>query len=249
MNREEAQFILGAYRANSEDAHDPQFQEALALVRQDPVLARWFGEQQALDRAFAAKLRSRAIPSDLKARLLLARTTAVCTPSWRRPAWLAAAACFALLLAGAGWQLRRAATAEADARFASFHGAMAATFDMVMLKSRDRMNFDAEQTKRWIAEHGGDNGYVIPPKLAAQGIATCKVVEWQGRHVTLLCFDLAGKHASLFVVDAKDLLGSSFGSAPTLVASGDTTSATWSRDGRIYHLIGNLPKDELLQLL
>ena len=51
MNREEAQFILHAYRASGEDAHDPQFTDALALVRTDPGLAHWFARTQALDAA------------------------------------------------------------------------------------------------------------------------------------------------------------------------------------------------------
>ncbi|MGH7956736.1 MAG: hypothetical protein ACREH8_06965, partial [Opitutaceae bacterium] len=106
MTREEAQFILQAYRPNSEDAHDPQFADALALARQDPALGRWFADEQAMDAAFAAKLRARPTPTDLKAQLLLARATILNRPWWRQPVWLAAAASVALLLGLAGWRVR-----------------------------------------------------------------------------------------------------------------------------------------------
>lgn len=245
MNREEAQFILGAYRPNSEDAHDPQFQEALALVRQDPVLAQWFAEQQALDRAFAAKIRSRPIAPELKTQLLLARTTGVCTPRWRRPLWLAAAAVFALLFAMAGslWQ-RRARAAE----FSQFRSAMgAAAVDMS--SHSDVMGLDTIGYKRWLAEHRGDPDFVLPPGLADKGIAACNVVEWQQRRVTMLCFKFAGKHVDIFVVNASDLPGLSLDASPAFFADGAMTTAAWRRDGKIYLVAGAMPEADLQQFL
>jgi len=247
MNRDEAKFILGAYRPDGEDAEDPQFRKALELARQDPALGAWFAEQQAVDRAFSMRIRQAPVPPSLKNDLLLARTTAGRRSRRRYPMWLAAAAAVALLLAGAGWQIRR--SAEASARFAMFHEAMAATYAMVTPQTDQRMWLDDAGTRGWIGERGGDTGYAVPPALAAQGIATCKVLDWEGHTVTLLCFDLAGGHASIFIVDSEDLPGTSFGTDPAYASAGGQTTATWRSNGRIYHLISDMSETQLKALL
>ena len=245
MNREEAKFILGAYRSNSEDAHDPQFQEALELARRDPVLARWFADEQSLDRAFSAKIRERPVPADLAAQLLLARTTARRAFRWRSPVWLAAAACFALLLVAAGSLLRPRAH-RAD--FAAFRGAMAAAA-ADMSDHVDVMGLDPAGYKQWLTEHRGASDFVLPAALAAKGIAACKIVGWQGQRVTMLCIKFGGRHVDVFVVNASDLPGVSLGTAPEFFADVGATIAAWQRDGKIYLLAGTMPQSDLQALL
>ena len=246
MNREEAQFILRAYRANSEDAHDPQFAEALALVRQDPELTRWFSEEQALDRAFGAKIRA-GIPSapDLKTQLHLARTTTKRAPWWRAPAWLAAAAAVALLLA-VGTALRP--DRGDDPRLGQFRGAMVqAALDMT--NHSDVMGLQGDQLRRWLVEHHGETGYVLPPGLADKNIAACKVIDWQGQRVTMLCFKFGSAHMDLFVIDSAGLPSGSVQAEPKFAAIGSGGTATWRRDGKIYFLVANQPPSELQRLI
>lgn len=104
MNRQEAQFILQAYRPGGEDAADPRFREALELVQRDPELARWFAHEQTLDARLSTRLRALLQPPPFLKAQLLAQRKAV-RPAfgwslWRRPLWqLAAVACVFLLLA------------------------------------------------------------------------------------------------------------------------------------------------------
>ncbi len=245
MNREEAQFILQAYRPNGEDAQDPQFAEALALARHDPVLDRWFAEEQAMDAAFAAKLRARATPADLKAKLLLARATIRHRAWWRQPVWLAAAAAIAVMLALAGWRFR---AAPSEVPLDEFRGAMArAALDLT--QHVDVFGLDATALKLWLAEHRGHPDFVLPPKLAEHGVMGCKIVEWRGHRVTLLCLKFDGGHADVFVADAADLPGLALGDVPRFAVEGALTTATWQRDGKIYHLAGNFSSDQLRNLL
>ncbi len=245
MNREEAQFILGAYRPNSEDAHDPQFQEALTLARQDPLLGQWFAEQQALDRAFAAKLRSRPIPSDLKARLLLARATGVCAPRWRQPAWIAAAACLALLFALAGSLLLRRGQAT---DFTEFRTAMAnASLDMS--DHYDVFGLDKAGLQRWLSENRGDPDFILPSRLADAAVSACKVFEWRQSHVTMLCFKIDGEHVDVFVINASDLPSFASGKSPAFFADSGLTTAAWRREGKVYLLAAAMPTPEIQKLL
>lgn len=245
MNREEAQFILHAYRANGEDAHDPQFEEPIALVRNDPELARWFAHEQALDAAIAGRIRSVSPPPDLTTQLLLARKVIRLKPWWRKPAWIAAAASVALLISVVSllW-LRR--SGEKD--FASFRGTMIeASLDM--RKHIDVMGLDANELKQWLIENRGQPDFVLPPRLANKGIMGCKVLEWHGHRVTLLCLKFDGKHVDVFVINESDLPRVSLDAAPVFASERGMTTATWRREGKIYFLAGNIPESDLKQLL
>jgi hypothetical protein len=245
MNREEAQFILHAYRASGEDAHDPQFTDALALVRTDLDLAHWFAREQALDAAIAGRIRSVSPPPELTNQLLLARKVIRPRPWWRKPASLAAAASLALLISAASlWFLRRSGETE----FASFRGTMIEAY-LDMSKHIDVMGLDDDELKQWLTEHCGQPGFVLPPRLADKGIIGCKVLEWHGHQVTLLCLKFGGKHVDVFVVNESDLPGVSLSATPHFASEHNLTTATWRRAGKIYFLAGNIPEFDLKQLL
>jgi hypothetical protein len=244
MNREEAQFILEAYRPNAEDARDPQFQEALALARVDPELGRWFAAQQALDGAFANKLRSHPVPADLKAQLLLARSTMRPRVWWRQPAWLAAAACIAFALAVTAARWRPGAGGTDSMSFREAMAAAATAFPHV-----DVSGLDVEGYRAWLASRGAAADFVLPARLASQRIAACKIVAWRGTKVTMLCVKVGGRHLDVFVADASELPGVSLGATPEFFAQGNVSTAGWHRDGKIYLVAGALPQTELRQLL
>ena len=246
MNREEAQFILHAYRASGEDAHDPQFEEALALLRNDPELARWFAREQALDTAIAERIHSVPPPPDLATQLLLARKVIRPRTWWLKPAGLAAAAAIALLIGAASLLLLLRRNGETE--FASFRGTMVeASLDM--RKHIDVMGLDDNELKQWLIEHRGDPGFVLPPGLADKGIMGCKVLDWHGHQVTLLCLKFGGKHVDVFVVNESDLPRVSLGAAPRFGSEQGVTTAAWRRDGKIYFLAGDIPESDLTQLL
>jgi hypothetical protein len=245
MTREEAQFILGACRPGGEDAHDPQIQEALALARRDPELARWLAEEQALDRALSAKLRSRPVPPDLAPQLLLVRATVRRAPRRLRAAWLAAAAAVAVLLAvGALLRTPRAVGGE----FGDFRTAMM-KWEPEFGGHADIWGLDTAGYRAWLASHKGDPDFVLPPGLADKRISACKVIAWRGRQVTMLCLKFGDRHVDLFVVDAASLPGHALGAAPASFALGAVQSAAWQRDGKIYLLAGEVPANELRAFL
>jgi hypothetical protein len=111
------------------------------------------------------------------------------------------------------------------------------------------MGLDADELKRWLIEHGGEPRFALPPRLADKGIIGCKVLEWHGHRVTLLCLKFEGKHVDVFVLNASDLPRVSLGPAPRFGSERGLTTAAWHREGKIYFLAGNIPEPDLKQLL
>jgi hypothetical protein len=245
MNREEAKFVLSAFRPGGTDAVDPQFQEALALVNADPELARWFAAEQALDGAFAAKLNARAVPLELRAQLLAARLIVRPVKWWRQPKWLAAAASIALFGVVAGGWLRQRAHAAAAV---DFQGAMAEV-GSDMEDHADVWGMDNPGYRRWLGKHGGTADFALPQSLEGKNISACKVVEWRGHKVTMLCFKAGGEHIDLFVVNADALPGFKAGATPVFDVAGDLATAAWRREGKLYFVTGEMDLSKLRALL
>src|SRR5215468_10613770 len=150
MNRDEAKYILRVYRSSGEDASDPQFQEALELSRQDPELARWFAEEQALDAQIAGKLRSFPVSPEIKNQLLVARKIIRPVPWWKKPAKLTAiAAVVALAALGTMWVINRERSRSAESDFADFRQVMAKA-SQDMSQHLDVMGLSAEELRQWI---------------------------------------------------------------------------------------------------
>ena len=118
MNNEEAKFILRGYRPNGADAGDAAFASALEQATNDPALGGWFARQQAFDAAVSAKLGEMQPPADLRAAILaggkVSDTGQPSSRPWVRPAWMAAAAGLAVMLAAglALWPNRAEALTE-----------------------------------------------------------------------------------------------------------------------------------------
>ena len=245
MNREEAKFILRAYRVDGQDAHDPQFREALAMLNHDRELARWFAREQALDSRIAARFRSFPVPSELKSQLLAARKLAPPPRRWWMPAWISAAAVVALGTAlGTLWL-----TTMGSRRFDQFRNAMA----QAALEREHHvsvMNLDLAKARQWLAEHGGRLEFPLPAGLRDQPKVGCRIVEWRGCKVSLLCFQLnGGKHVDLFVIAETDLPGLLRLSTPQFATQGDLTTASWRQEGYLYVMAGQGSKADLERLL
>ena len=246
MNREEAQSVLRAYRPSGEDAADPQFQEALALVRSDAELARWFADEQTLDAAIAEKIHDFPPPPHLTSQLLLARKVIRPRPWWHKPAWAAAAASVALLIAAITFLLLLQRNSERQ--LASFRNTM---IEAHLDKSNHLAvtGLDTKELKQWLIQHRGDPAFVLPAGLGEKGFKGCKVLDWQGHEVTLLCLKFGANHVDIFVINEADLPRTFLRTAPAFASGRGMTTATWRREGKIYFLAGDVPESDLKRLL
>ena len=231
MNNEEAKLILQLYRPGGQDGNDPRFREALEQAQRDPVLARWFANEQALDSRISAKVKaSIATPAHLKARLLAQVKIIRPVVWWKRPALrLALAASLTVLLTvTAVWS-----TSERKEGFARYRTAMAG-FVATKIDRLDLMSRDVAEVRRWLAQKESHGDLVLPAGLKGRPSLGCRLLDWKGHKVSLVCFELENKQvAHLLVVDS-----AAFKDAPTespvFNQVGNVATASWSRGGKTY---------------
>ncbi len=246
MNNQEAKLILKAYRPGGQDAADPLVTEALEQARRDPVLQAWFAEEQAVDSCVQAKLRTAVVvPLELKGRLLALQKIVQPAPWWRQPMKLAAAAAVMLLLGLVALLLRH----ESSARLDSFRETMV----RYSMREREHITFMASnpsEIRHWLQAHGIETNFDLPNGLRDKPVEGCRVVDWNGEKVTLICFEWKdGNHVDLFVLDHAGLPGLAEDGPPKLVEAGGSMTATWTKGGKVYLLTGGGNKTFLQKLL
>jgi uncharacterized membrane protein YbaN (DUF454 family) len=247
MNNQEAKLILQAYRPGGQDASDPLFAEALEQCRRDPELQKWFAEESALDSHIQSKLQKAiTIPSDLRANLLAQRKIVRPTIWWRQPVWAMAAAASLVLLATLAviWF-----KPSSQLQFADFRLAMMAMSRQKMM-NLDFHSQDMAQIKDWLKAQHVAADFDVPASLNNAPVHGCKVIDWHGHKVTLLCFmPNGGGHFDLFVIDAARFRDFSPSSTPQFAASDGMTTAVWRSGDKTYLLGGMVDEEQLRKIL
>jgi hypothetical protein len=231
MNNEEAKLILQAYRPGGQDANDPRFREALEQARRDPELARWFANEQALDSRISAKFnRSIRPPAHLKSQLLAQRKIVRPLAWWKKPVWqLAVAACLALIVTIATVWLKPAHSIG----FVQYRNEMA-DFAGHKLDRLDLMSGDMAEVRRWLAQRESHGDLVLPAGLDGRPSLGCRLLDWKGHKVSLICFELKNRQvAHLLVVDS-DAFKNAPPESPVFNQIGEVATVSWSREGKTY---------------
>jgi hypothetical protein len=231
MNNQEAQLVLQAYRLGGQDAADPLFHGALEQVKRDAGLALWFSAERAIETRVQARLKAALKPpAHLKASLLAQRKMVRRLAWWQQPLWLTAAAAIVLLGAAALLQLKP----SSELQFASFRQAMVQNARQMT----DHVTFvaqDVTRIKQWLKDRDIDTSFELPVALRDQPAQGCRVVDWNGRKVTLICFMLNGKdHVDLFVLDATHFRDFTPSQTPRFAQADGLTTAAWTKGNRTY---------------
>ncbi len=184
MNRDDAKNILLLYRPGAADAADPQFAEALALVKQDTELARWFGEHCARQEVLRAKFREIPVPAGLKEQIISEQAAREKIIIWRRyPTLTAVAAILVILLAlTAIWRQLPAP----DNTLAIYQSRMVG----VALRgyAMDLATNNAAQIRAYFEQNHAPADYVLPAPLEKVAMTGCAIQSWQGVKVSMICF-------------------------------------------------------------
>ena len=254
MTTQEAKLILQAYRPGSEDEEDPFFADALELARADKELGEWFARQCEFDRMMGSALQSEIPPSGLRD-AILARKTHPLVSKKAKPFHV-----LSILLSGA-------AAIVLFVGIALFHGGFhngsrsadltvaAFTREALDIKEQGRVSLatkstDPAQLRKWLAERGAPNDFVVPPGLNGIPSLGCQSYEMGGTKVTLICFDLGNNQvAHLFVIDKSALTDASQDSRPELREENGLAFATWTSGNKSYVLTGDNITRETIQKL
>ncbi len=247
MNKEEIKMHLASCRPCGADDHDPVIAEALAKARQDAELAKWLAQEHKFDGAVAAHVRSIEAPACLRARILAGAR--VCQPAarWRRRVWLAAAA----VVMAFGAVLLREQFFTKPATLLDYRNDVASTWQGM---ARDGFDLDMEhgdvmKVKAWLVEKGAPGGAELRPGLQTAEPFGCKIIDWRGHKVSMMCFGRNEEEAHLFIVsrDAiREMGGIEQGRMEQV--SGYPVIA-WTDGTQAYVLVGHTSETDLKEFL
>src|SRR5205085_5921276 len=95
-----------------------------------------------------------------------------------------------------------------------------------------------------LAQHGGQEDYVLPKGLEAASGTGCKILSWHGKPVSMVCFN-SGKNAAantpdlfLFIIERSGLSNPPAMNPTQFARVSGLTTASWSSGNLIYVLEG-----------
>ncbi len=243
---EQAKILLSAYRPGGGDASDPAFAEALAQAQRDPQLRAWLEESQRFDQTISEKLRTVAVPANLRATILAGAKMSRPRRWWEGSrVWAMAAALAILASLGALWQRK---AAELD----GWQTHSLAVLDDIV---SEKANFDLADPRPphlmdWLREREAPIPAALPPALAAHPSLGCKNIDSDGRNISLICFDLGNHEAAhLFTTPRKGLRIPPPDKNPAFSRLRNWNLASWSSGGDVHMLATGIDEGRLRALL
>jgi anti-sigma factor RsiW len=139
---------------------------------------------------------------------------------------------------------------EGRTRFAEYSA------EMVSAAVNDANHVDVEKTDMkqvvaWLGEHHGESKFILPVALNGDnGLMGCRVLDWHGQKVSMLCYGLKGSgHVDLFVADAIFFPDAPAADKPQFATSDGMPTASWSHDGKVYLMVAHAGGTDLEKIL
>ena len=252
MNRDDAKNILLLYRSGTADAADPQIAEALALVKQDAELARWFGEHCARQEVLRAK-----VPANSGAR----RTQGT---NHFRTCGAGKNHCLAAISRPYGRGGNHRDRAGSGNHLAATAGNLTTPWPFTRIgwwglryavtPWISRRTTPA-QIRAYFAQNHAPADYVLPAPLEKVALTGCAIQSWQGEKVSMICFR-TGKPLPpgqpgdlwLFIVDRASVKNAPSAGPPQLAKVNQLVTATWAQGDKLY-LLGTAGDEQTIRQL
>lgn len=237
MNKDEARFLLRAYRPNSPDAQDPLFAQPLAAAQNDPELCAWLKSEEAFDAIIAQKLQEAAPPAGLEEAILAGvRASQQSKHSrWKSPLWIGLAMAATIAVAAVTtFQISRAK------RPGSRELALLAMNDLAT--AHDQHEAYPPKLAPLLAQLTSaklplpSHLKVDLDQLARDHCRTVKLGDWQAYEI---CFKREGVWFHLYAGQAdnfKNRLPNATDAAAAVFSKGTLAATTW-RDGNIAYAL------------
>jgi hypothetical protein len=247
VNIKEAKEILVLYRPNTPDAQDSLFGNARRTAEADPETRRWFENHCASHLALREKLSQIPVPPGLKEQILSERKSRTppspkpLHPAFRRHRTvLAAAAAALLLLTLLVWRFGTSAGTDQPG-YRAYRNRMISTATKAYAMNLTTNDLDA--VRAFLRNRRAPADYVLPPALQKAQAVGCAIVPWNGRPVSMICFDSGrplrpGEKSDLwlFVTYNDDDGQPPLSKIPALEQTDWVITADWTQDGNTYLL-------------
>lgn len=204
MDEQKAKFILSAGTPRPEDADQEAFRDAAELAETSPELRRWKDDQQRLSDALHRRLNEVPVPAGLRSRILAGESVSRVQSRWRRSSLLALAAALVALLGIVVWQLLPFTAHSGEKTFAALRADMSdfltGPFRLELQSTRlDRLQAHLADKHQFI-------DYAVPAGLHNRTGVGCRVIDWRGSRVALICFSVDGELVHLMVLPKGQLM-------------------------------------------
>ena len=231
--------ILSVYRKGDEERYADDFSEALNALESDRELEQWFADDQAFDAEFRDALSGFAAPEPKTE-----APAAVESEKILRFPFLKLAAAAAVVIIGLfgvtrynDVQDQKSAALVADLRESM--AAFAASPDLGL----DMMDNDLSKLRKLNVSNGGSYGEAMDQVFANGLPMGCKVIDWDGRNVSLYCFgNDQGQVVHCFVVPLDALNGSRAAAhLKEIIAHAERDTGGFVAGETAYLLVSSMP--------
>ncbi len=186
MKKNEAKFILSALRGDGKEDLDVAAKAALTMAQHDGELKCQFDEQVKFDELMRSRLGDTTVPANLRENILAATSlNSRRTGLTRRQTVGAIAAC--LISGGLLGRRFLSVPNRTNKLVARFRDDMIA--EVEHLGKIDHMSSDPESVSRFLKTADPNLAETeVPATLEGGKLFGCKVLEWNGEGVSLICF-------------------------------------------------------------
>ncbi len=246
MTPEEAKLILNAARPGGKDDDDPAVAGALSVAHRDPELTSWLAGVRDFDARLGTILRGHEAPPWLLEHILAGSSVECRTRRHRSVVIGAIAAAVTLLLSFATWKI----IAPTQPRFGEMRNFVAEFVGDKWDHSFTLDQSDFQKINAWLDHHPGMSRMDVSEQLAKSSAYGCKVIDWEHRKITLVCFDVEGMGAIVHVLATpKAGLKNVPGPKPVYAEAGGFNTASWTRGDTVYVALTQASQGELASLL
>lgn len=245
MNHQEAKFLLRAYRADTNDAKDPVFADALNAANHEPALKAWLEREDSFDRTLRDKLSEIQPPTELLAAILAgSRASRPPRSWWKNPAVLAVAASIAIILTAiTTFRPRPPAPSAHDFAEFALHE-LATTHNNSSSHRPDVQELQTQLTAAAVPLPG--NPQINGDELRRAG---CRVVKFSSHEVYEVCFQRNGRWFHLYATRLEDLARGSIDARALMMTKGRFTATAWKDDKYAYALVTDDTPEALRNLI
>lgn len=235
MNDEDIHLILAAHRPNGADAADPMMAPALARVKSEATLQKWFDREQALDLAVARKVGEVTPPADLKALILAGgRVTDGLRgrAQKKRRLWWAGLAAAIVMTTGLIWgNLRIVSSGKNEFAQLALHDLKAAHDEHIAFP------LTLGPIQAMLA--GSELPLPRSLRLSLDDLRErgCRTLIHKGRLVFEVCFFRDGNWFHLYVGRQTDFPASAVLTGTQLIGEAQQAAATWTHGDLVYTLV------------